>query len=211
MLHFRFLQKFKYLFWFLCVDLDCETCSYSKYTSSSLRFHGVCIFVIFFVVPSPAQSRLQGRLSALLQQQHHHHHHLGGGFLATTVVHNPPFLFLSTPLLPGSIYWPWVWPWNPWDPPESTFKVCPIFSHIPSFNVLIVSLFAYSGVHLCFFLLLHVPSAYSHLISPLWAPLAACIILFPWQLTKVNCHSNKLVNCLILSSTKVVFIKSSCF
>ena len=92
-------------------------------SSSSSTLH--LIFGIFSLGPTAIQSGLQGRLCPAAAAAHPTPP-LGGGFLTSLVGPTSHFRLLSIPLLPGFQFWPKVWPWNLWTPPESRPQLCPI-------------------------------------------------------------------------------------
>ena len=157
-----------------------------------IRFYGFCL-----VGPTKPQRDLQGRPLFCLSRPPSHHHLLWW-FEANTVTLRPWFWSHSTPLLPGSVFEPFVWPLNLWTPPYLAPHLCPITASVIISLCLFLCFLAYSGQSINQHLLIIVQKTQRNQVGPLWTPHSSFELKNTPQSTKVNCGCNKHFNCLFL-------------
>ena len=152
----------------------------------------------------------RGRISPV-HRTDHHHHHIWWLILATSVGPTDPLWVLSTPLLPGCVCEPLVWPISQWTPPYLDPQVCPQTASVLFWQLLICSFLAYWCLFVGCNLLNIVPKTQRNQSQPLWTPhfIIWAKTLHSQQKSTVGAISTWIAYSVGLN--KSVFVKVSCF
>ena len=111
------------------------------------------------------------------------HHQLWWWLQTTSVGPSGSSWPFPTPLLPGSVDWPLVWPITQWTPPSLVPKVCPQSGSVSKVQSAYFSAFSLIVLIACYFWLIWVCLTYLYLIYPLWTPPKAIWAHLPKQST----------------------------